>query len=143
MKPIEFPEQNVVFAKDQPEYMPLPAFRDSAPTGDVISCWHLSLTERLRLLITGQLWVSLRMFWQPLTPSYFTTKKSDVLIVEKTKGEKLLLKIVGKWRLLFGFCPQCNSDAPELYACPVCNYNKTPKISWWAMYKSINQLNND
>ena len=27
MKPIEFPEQNVVFAKDQLEYNPLPAHR--------------------------------------------------------------------------------------------------------------------
>ena len=33
-------------------------------------------------------------------------------------------KILGKWRLLFGFCPECNSDAPKLYDCPVCQYNK-------------------
>ena len=33
-------------------------------------------------------------------------------------------KILGKWRLLFGFCPECNSDAPKLYECPVCCYNK-------------------
>lgn len=25
MKPVGFPEQNTVFAKDQPEYVPLPA----------------------------------------------------------------------------------------------------------------------
>ena len=80
MKPIEFEEQNTVFAKDQPEYLPLPAFRDDSPEGDVISCWQLSFRERFRILFTGKLWVSLRMFGKPLTPSFFTTKKSDVLI---------------------------------------------------------------
>lgn len=35
-----------------------------------------------------------------------------------------LVKFAGKFRLLFGFCPECNSDAPKLYECPVCCYNK-------------------
>lgn len=83
MKPIYFPEQNVVFAKDRPEYMPLPAFRDSAPMGDVISCWQLSFKERIRLLFTGKVWVSLRMFGQPLTPSYLSTIKSEVITSKK------------------------------------------------------------
>jgi hypothetical protein len=79
MKPIEFPEQNVVFAKDQPEYQPLPAFRNDGGMGEVTSCWRLSFRERLRILFTGNLWVSLATFGRPLTPSFFTTKKSDVL----------------------------------------------------------------
>lgn len=83
MTPIKFPEHNVVFAADQPEYQPLPAFRNSSPQGEVISCWKLSFIERLRLLFTGKLWVSLYSFNQPLTPSYFTTKKSEVLSVPK------------------------------------------------------------
>lgn len=28
MKPIEFNEQNAVYAKDQPEYTPLPVFKN-------------------------------------------------------------------------------------------------------------------
>ena len=80
MRPIEFPEQNIVFAKDQPEYLPLPAFRNDSPQGEVISCWELSLTERLRILFTGKLWVSLMSFNKPLTPSFFTTKKGEVLM---------------------------------------------------------------
>lgn len=79
MKPIEFPESNVVFAKDQPEYQPLPAFKNQSELGEVISCWQLSFPERLRLLFSGKLWVSLMTFNKPLTPSFFTTKKSDVL----------------------------------------------------------------
>lgn len=40
MKPKEFKGQNIVFAKDQPEYQPLPALR--MPDGEVITCWGLS-----------------------------------------------------------------------------------------------------
>lgn len=83
MKPIEFPEVNVTFAKDQPEYQPLPAFKDPGPEGAVISCWKLSFKERIKILFTGELWVSLWTFHQPLTPSLFTTNKSDVLTCPK------------------------------------------------------------
>lgn len=79
MKPIEFPEQNCVYAKDQPEYLPLPVFKSDTPEGECISCWQLSFSERLRILFTGKLWVSLWTFNKPLTPSFFTTKKSEVL----------------------------------------------------------------
>jgi len=79
MKPIKFKEQNCTYAENQPEYLPLPAYRYNTRDGQVVSCWKLSFRERLRLLFTGKLWVSLMMFGQPLTPSYFTTKKSDVL----------------------------------------------------------------
>lgn len=78
MKPIEFKEQNVVYAKDQPEYLPLPAHKVDSPQGEVISCWKLSFTERIRILFSGILWVSLLSFNKPLTPSFFTTKKSDL-----------------------------------------------------------------
>ncbi len=79
MKPIKFKEQNCTYAENQREYLPLPAFKDTGHTGQVISCWQLSLKERLRILFTGKLWVSLAIFGKPLTPSFFTTKKSDVL----------------------------------------------------------------
>jgi len=78
MKPIKFKEQNCTYAENQPEYIPLPAFRVDEPEGRIISCWRLSFIERIRLLITGKLWVSLMSFNKPLTPSYFTTKKSDL-----------------------------------------------------------------
>lgn len=38
MKPVEFPGVNVVFAKDQPEYMPLPAMKiPNDPQGLIIT----------------------------------------------------------------------------------------------------------
>lgn len=80
MKPIPFKEQNVVFAKDQPQYLPLPAFRSDEPDGVVVFCQSLSFKERLRVLFTGKIWCGLMMFGKPLTPSRFSTKKSDFLI---------------------------------------------------------------
>ena len=78
MKPIKFKEQNCTYAENQPEYLPLPAYKDKGEQGIVISCWKLSIWERLRLLFTGKLWISLMSFNKPLTPSLFSTKKSDV-----------------------------------------------------------------
>lgn len=80
MKPIKFPEHNIVFAENQKEYQPLPAFKNNSPQGEVVSCWQLSFKERLKILFTGKLWVCLLSFNKPLTPSFFTTKKGDVLI---------------------------------------------------------------
>ena len=78
MKPIKFKECNVTIAKNQPEYNQLPAFKDEK--GEVITCWNLTFRERLRVLFKGNIWLCLLSFNQPLTPSFMTTKKSDVLI---------------------------------------------------------------
>jgi len=43
-------------------------------------------------------------------------------------------RILGKIRLVFGFCPRCNSDAPNLYTCPVCEYNYASKEFWWQRF---------
>lgn len=32
---------------------------------------------------------------------------------------------LGKRFLLFGFCPECNSSAPEIDNCPVCRNDRT------------------
>jgi hypothetical protein len=93
MKPKNFKEANVTFAKDQPEYQPLPAFRADSQDGEVITCWNLSFSERLRILFKGEIWLSLLTFNKPLTPCFLTTKKSTLfkdriildLSVSKTK----------------------------------------------------------
>lgn len=79
MKPIKFPEANITFAENQPEYQPLPAFIKDNPQGETVSCWQLSFKERIKILITGKLWVSLWTFNKPLTPMYFTTKKEELI----------------------------------------------------------------
>lgn len=94
MTPKKFPEANITFAKDQPEYQPLPAFRNESPQGEVITCWNLSFKERMRVLVKGEIWLSLLSFNKPLTPSFMTTKKEDVLIVPSSKV---------RWQKLFSF----------------------------------------
>ena len=78
MEPTKFPEQNCIYAENQPGYLPLPAFKDKKPEGQVISCWKLSIRERLILLFTGHLWSSVMTFHKPLQPQYFTINKSDI-----------------------------------------------------------------
>ena len=55
MQPIEFKGQNVIYAKDQPQYLPLPALQ--LPNGEVISCWQLSDEEFERLSKTRCLYI--------------------------------------------------------------------------------------
>jgi hypothetical protein len=79
MKPITFKECNVTFAKDQPEYQPLPAYKTGTMHGEVISCWHLSFKERIKLLIHGNLWIAMMTFNQSLTPIYPTVDKAEII----------------------------------------------------------------
>ncbi len=65
MEPINFPEKNVVYAANQPEFRPLPAYRDSEVT---VSCWKLSLWERLKIMLTGKLWLLQKNYGKPLQP---------------------------------------------------------------------------
>lgn len=65
MTPVEFPEQTIVWAKNQPPYLPLPAYTDATQT---ISCWQLTWRERWRVLVTGRVWLRQMNFGQPLQP---------------------------------------------------------------------------
>lgn len=48
---------------------------------------------------------------------------------------------IAKYRLFFGFCPKCNSDAPAIDSCNVCNSersyppSKHKKQTWFNTYK--------
>lgn len=66
MKPITFKESNVVYAKDQPEYLQLPAYRNHC--GDVICLWKLNILERIKIVFTGKLWLHVLTFNHPLQP---------------------------------------------------------------------------
>jgi hypothetical protein len=66
---ISFPQQNCVFAKDQPEYRQLPAHKVVDSTaGEIIFCWKLSWAQRIKVLFTGKLWHRVLTFEQPLQP---------------------------------------------------------------------------
>jgi len=69
MKPIHFPEVTTIFAENQPPYIPLPAFADGQ---QVISCWQLTWRERIRMLLSGKLWLAQLTFGRPLQPQLAT-----------------------------------------------------------------------
>ena len=75
MKLIEFPEQTTVFAKDQPEYLPLPAHRFGDAEGRIACVWSLTWRERIRVLLTGRIWHQVLTFDQPLQPQLLTVEK--------------------------------------------------------------------
>lgn len=79
MKPIEFAEQNVVFAKHQPAYLPLPAHQFyGSDHGRIAFCWKLSLRDRLKLALTGKLWHQVLIFNKPLQPQLLTADKPEM-----------------------------------------------------------------
>ena len=105
MKPIKFKHQNVVFAENQPEYQQLPALKLDTSEGEVISCWKMSFKERLKVLFTGKIWLSLMGFNKPLTPTYLSVNRKDVYShpgdMKKTKNLKKMNKLEEeKWSKL-------------------------------------------
>lgn len=73
MKPVPFNSHglgnDIVIAKDQPQYKPIPAnIQHTVPECPVTMCWELSDEELNRLLVTKKLWHSVWTFGQPLQP---------------------------------------------------------------------------
>ena len=93
MKPIKFEEVNVTYAEDQPEYLPLPVLKTES--GELISCWKLTLMERLRLLFSGKLWLTTLTFNLPLQPLLPTIKKPK-FIFDKSAQIQDLKRCCGK-----------------------------------------------
>lgn len=87
MRLIEFPEQTIVIAKDQPEYLPLPAHRFSGSDGRIACCWHLTWLERLMVLFRGRIWHQVLTFNHPLQPQLLTIEKPDFSALGES-GEK-------------------------------------------------------
>ncbi|PQA60160.1 hypothetical protein [Siphonobacter curvatus] len=86
---VDFPESNVVFAKDQPEYRPLPGFKSpDSPHGELITCWKLTPGQRLKIVFTGKIWHLSLTFNDPLQPLYLTVNKHDVLVPIERKPQK-------------------------------------------------------
>lgn len=77
MRPTKFKEHNVIYAKNQPEYQQLPALKGE--DGTVISCWKLSWKEKIKLLITGKIWLAVMTFNNSFQPVFITTEKKEVI----------------------------------------------------------------
>jgi hypothetical protein len=66
----------VVYAKEQTQYLPLPALRGK--DGVVITRWKLSMRERIKIAITGSLWLFQLTFNQIFQPQRPTVDKPVV-----------------------------------------------------------------
>lgn len=87
MKPANFPEQNVIYAENQPQYTPLPAFKTDE--GEVITAWDLSDDELDKIQRTGRIYLSQLTFNQDLQPVLLTVDRPDILkIAEKKRLER-------------------------------------------------------
>jgi hypothetical protein len=76
---VEFPEQTIVVAKDQPEYLPLPAYRHANDAqGRLVCCWRIGWKHRFRLLFTGTVWHQVLTFNQPLQPQLLSVEKPEM-----------------------------------------------------------------
>jgi hypothetical protein len=88
MKLIEFPQVNTTYAKDQPEYFPLPAHRfPENSQGHIVCCWQLTIRERLRLLFTGRIWHHVLTFKQPLQPQKLSVTAPEEFSQPGSEGE--------------------------------------------------------
>ncbi len=68
--------QSILFAKDQPEYIPLPAISDG---NKVITKWKLTKEELEEVAITGEIYLELLTFGQPLQPIKLSTNLEEVV----------------------------------------------------------------
>jgi hypothetical protein len=72
----EFPEQSTVIAKDQPEYLPMPAHVSADAI--VTCCWRLTFRERLRVLLRGTVWHQIMTFGSQLQPQRLSVERPDL-----------------------------------------------------------------
>lgn len=80
MKFIEFPEMNTIIAKDQPEYLPVPALvvmneitGKQADNGQIVAMVQFENDEMEELIKNGgKLYFSLLTFGQPMQPVFMT-----------------------------------------------------------------------
>lgn len=78
MHPIEFKGQNVIFAKEQPQYQPLPALR--MPDGEVYSCWQLSDEEIVSIIKNKCIFIKQLTFNDQLQPILPMVELGDDII---------------------------------------------------------------
>jgi hypothetical protein len=65
----------VVYAADQPQYQPLPAFK--CVNGKVLTRWELTDEERKLIAEQGYIFLAVSTFNQPLQPVYLSATPPD------------------------------------------------------------------
>lgn len=76
----ELESEEVVYAKDQPEYRPFPSHRRS--DGMLLSRWVLTHEERLAVANGSDIWMYTMTFMQPLQPVLLEVSEHDRSILD-------------------------------------------------------------
>lgn len=74
--PVPVEGRHVVYAADQPEYQPLPAWRHA--DGRLVTRWRLTWRERIVALFGRDLYLEVSTFGQPLQPLYPSWSWEDI-----------------------------------------------------------------
>jgi len=75
MKPMRFPQANVMFAEKQEEYQGLPAYLSDK--GEVTVCFKLDQAEFKQIKETGCIWLSFLTFNEPFQPIFGSCLEPD------------------------------------------------------------------
>ncbi len=68
MVPIQFKGANIIVAKDQPPYIPLPAHFSGDSLGTLVTCWELTEADLERIKTTRCIWLTQVTFNQLVQP---------------------------------------------------------------------------
>lgn len=79
MKAVTPPLHNITYGKGQPQYAPLPAYKDkNSEEGKITTCWELSDEEVLQLTHTKKVYLQVMTFNNPLQPVLLTVRQDEV-----------------------------------------------------------------
>lgn len=68
MEPCKFDGWQIEIAKNQKEYLPIPAHIENSASVVITTCWKSSFWQRVMFLFTGKVYVQLMTFGKPLQP---------------------------------------------------------------------------
>lgn len=88
MEPIDFPGRNTLIAKDQKEYLTLPALNIRGKEGETIFCQKMSFIERVYVLITGKIYGSIWTYGKAFPPCRFSPFRNKMFKLNDKKGDK-------------------------------------------------------
>lgn len=116
MKAIQFKEQTVILAENQPEYTPLPVFINDSPEREMVACFELSQEEMDVLIKSRQIWFTQFTFgnlFQPVhlqVQSPFATNQEQVQ--ERPLSEYVPQEIFERVHQAIGTASMC-WESPE------------------------------
>ncbi|MDP1891484.1 MAG: hypothetical protein Q8K55_11390 [Gemmatimonadaceae bacterium] len=99
MQPVEFPQMTTTWAKNQPPYLPLPAYTDGEQT---ITLWALTWRERLVVLFRGRVWLTQLNFGFALQPQRPSVESPFVDSTESAVFRRSDVMRIGTKSVLFG-----------------------------------------